>query len=479
MKIKKGYHKYAIRDISLEIKTGKTPPSYEDVYYTNGNINWYTPADIVGTSILGNSLKKITQTALDKKVAITYSPNTVLITCIGEIGRVGILTNSSSSNQQITGVLVNENIVTHRYFYYWLKRNQSLLKHYSNYAVIPILNNRILGNIPIYLPKIEIQNKTVSQLDFIQSIIDKRKRTIAILEEIKISTFLEIFGDPVTNPKKWEKIKIHSFVTSIKAGKSEVGINRPKEETEIGVLKISSVTYGDFKPEQNKAILNKNIEINKLIFPKKGDLLISRANTKELIGATSIVDKDYDDVFLPDKIWKLDLNLKIVTSLYLHSIFSNRKWRMFYTKDSTGAGGSMFNISQDKFKSIAIPIPNMEFQKEYEKKIGKINNYQKVLRQILVILETLYKLILQDVFNEKEVVNEKELFEDLVKTFTKKDYLDNKKRILYLIEALNSNKFKDYESYEVARNSAFDLLNDKKISQTYDEIEQKIKLINS
>lgn len=476
MKIKEGYHKYTIRDISIEIKTGKTPPTNEDVYYTNGDVNWYTPTDFVGTSILENSIKKITQAALNKKVAIIFKPNTVLITCIGEIGKVGILSNSASSNQQITGVLVNENIISHRYFYYWLKRNKDLLKHYSNYAVIPILNNNILGNIPIYLPEIEIQNKAVSQLDLMQSLIDLRKRMITILNKMVKSTFLEMFGDPVTNSKRLKTAQLQSIIISIKAGKSFVGLSRAKEENEIGVLKISSVTYGDFNPQENKTISNKNININELIFPRKGDLLITRANTKELIGATSIVDKDYDDVFLPDKIWKLSLNHKKVIPLYIHTIFSNKEWRMFYTKDSTGSGGSMFNISQEIFKNIKIPLPDIDSQKEYEKRVERITNYKNLLIQSLEILETLYYSILQDVFNEKEVLNENDLFSDLVKTFTKKDYLDNNKRISYLVEALNCNKLKDHESYEIARNSAFDLLNDKVISQSYDEIEEQIKL---
>lgn len=474
------YEKYTIREISLEIKTGKTPPTSQDIYYKNGDIEWFTPGDFsTNNSILNIANKKISSIAIKTSNAPLYRPQTVLITCIGDIGKVGITQKEVSANQQITGIYVNEKKILPKFFYYWLRRNQNLLKYYSNYAIIPILNNSILSNIPIFVPNLNEQNKIVSQLESLQLLIEKRKKTIDLLDKIIRAKFLEMFGDPVTNSKNWTTKKLDRVILSINAGKSITGINRPKEGEEIGVLKVSAVTYGDFKPEKNKAVINSKIDTSELIFPKKGDLLFSRANTKEFVGATSIVDNDYSDIFLPDKIWKLTINLNKISPIYIHSIFSNKNWRMYFTKESTGSGGSLFNISQETFKNIEIPVPDLKFQNEYEIFYYKLKNTKSKFLLSLQSLEALFQSIQQKVFRGEDVFSEEEVFNELLKTFEVKDFLDKKKRINYLVKSLKNNTLEDLNIYEKAKTISFELLNREEINQEYDSIQKELLLKNS
>lgn len=465
MKIKNGYYKYIIREISVEIKTGKTPPSFEEVYYTNGNIDWYTPADIGSSSILNTSSKKITQAALDKKVAFTYKPNTVLITCIGEIGRVGILSNSSSSNQQITGILVNEKIVSHKYFYYWLKRNQNLLKHYSNYAVIPILNNSILENIPIYLPGLEIQNKTVSQLDLIQLFIDKRRQTIDLLDNIIQATFLSMFNEPLKKSNKIKKESLHNL------GDWQSGGTPPRNKPEYFEGDISWYSSG----ELNEIFISKSKEkITKEALKKtsakkveKGSLLLGMYDTAALKSSITTIEASCNQAIAFAK-----LNENLCNTLYVYFAIQNVK--KFYLSQRLGARQQNLNLTA--IKNIEILLPEISKQNDFAKIISEILKQKVKLQNSLNILESLFNSLLQDVFNEKEIVNEKDLFEDLVKTFVEEDYLADKNRILYLITSLNENKFKDVETYILARNRAFGFLKTNTIKQVYNEELEKIEL---
>src|SRR5690606_37990958 len=93
----------SLGDIAEDIKTGKTPSTKYPEYF-NGDIDWFTPGDFNEEKYLNSSQRKISRLSLKDNQSILFEANTVLITCIGDIGKVGITRNSCSSNQQVTGV---------------------------------------------------------------------------------------------------------------------------------------------------------------------------------------------------------------------------------------------------------------------------------------------------------------------------------------------------------------------------------------
>lgn len=171
-----------------------------------------------------------------------------------------------------------------------------------------------------YLPSILEQEKIVSALNKGYSIHRKRQQAIKLADDFLHTIFHEMFGDPVENPKGWKKDKIKKGVLNITSGWSATGENIPCKSDEFGVLKISSVTSGIFKPEENKVVDCETIPASKkLIFPKKGDLLFSRANTRELVAAICMVHQDYDNLFLPDKLWSIKLNHELLLPEFFSS----------------------------------------------------------------------------------------------------------------------------------------------------------------
>src|SRR5699024_6191543 len=109
-------------------------------------------------------------------------------------------------------------------------------------------------------------------------------------------------------------------------------------------------------PSEDK-IKNKN-----LVFPTKSSILVSRMNTKELVGAACIVEEDYNELFIPDRIWKLEPNTKLINPYYLISVIQSQLFRTQIDRISTGTSGSMQNISQKNFKNLEIPYPNLDLQ---------------------------------------------------------------------------------------------------------------------
>ncbi|MFG0607563.1 restriction endonuclease subunit S [Vibrio mimicus] len=237
----------------------------------------------------------------------------------------------------------------------------------SSGATLPGVNASKLSELEIPLPPLDEQKRIAAILDKADAIRQKRKQAISLADEFLRSVFLDMFGDPVTNPKGWSRKEIKEGVSRITSGWSAKGDSRPCGQGEVGVLKISAVTSGEFKPKENKFVEKHIIPEGKnLIFPKKGDLLFSRANTRELVAATCIVPKDCDDVFLPDKLWNIELSSEELMPEYFHMLLQDDKFKETLTSQATGSSGSMLNISKQKFETTLAPFAPIDLQMKFK-----------------------------------------------------------------------------------------------------------------
>lgn len=199
------FKRCVIGDIVDNLQTGKTPPTTREDYF-NGDINWYTPGDLTNGKLLNKSIRRISKVAVDEKKAIVFEPNTVLISCIGDIGKLGITQELSSSNQQICGIMP-KNVLIAEYLYYWFMYNKKYISDIANKAVVPIINSTRLKELKFYYPTQKSDQEIICKiLDKADTIRKKRKETIKLADEFLRSTFLEMFGDPITNPKKWPQV---------------------------------------------------------------------------------------------------------------------------------------------------------------------------------------------------------------------------------------------------------------------------------
>jgi type I restriction enzyme S subunit len=194
--------------------------------------------------------------------------------------------------------------------------------------------------------------------------------------------FLELFGDPVSNPKGWAKRKIRDLVADFQGGKSIAASENQENSGLNRVLKISAVTWGEFKPEESKPLPN-SYKPPKEHFVKVNDLLFSRANTTELVGATSLVFQAPDNILLPDKLWRFIWhNDDAQSQVFMWQLLSNKSVRNELGKISTGSGGSMKNISKAKLYDFEVIYPEVELQLDYEVKFLKLREQLSIIRDL-------------------------------------------------------------------------------------------------
>lgn len=236
-----------------------------------------------------------------------------------------------------------------------------------------------MKRIYIPAPSLDEQHRIADFLDEkcakIDAVIEKQKQVIEKLKEYKLSVITEAVTkglDPTVPmkdsgvewigemPEGWKLTKIKNFIKLIESG---VSVNAGQNEAstgELGVLKTSSVSKFVFDVHENKSV-NKDEE-NRVSCPVKANtIIVSRMNTPDLVGACGYVDKDYNNIFLPDRLWQVHFIDGIIVKFIWYYLRSNSV-RNYISSLSTGTSSSMQNISQGQFCNTLLLIPPIEEQ---------------------------------------------------------------------------------------------------------------------
>lgn len=246
------------------------------------------------------------------------------------------------------------------------------------------------------IPSSDEQNHVVEVLDKVTELIFLRKQQLARLDELAKARFFEMFGEISDNSMNWDCFTIGKLISTIESGWSGNGKQREKHTDEIAVLKVSAVTKGYFIPTECK-VLDDQHNIKKYVYPQKGDILFSRANTKEMVGATVLIKKDYPDLILPDKLWKIRFCTD-VNPIYMKHVLSTTTVRNAFSAASTGTSGSMYNVSMEKFKGVIIPVPPLPVQNRFASFVERVDQQKQTVQQSLEKLELMKKALMQEYF---------------------------------------------------------------------------------
>jgi restriction endonuclease S subunit len=218
-------------------------------------------------------------------------------------------------------------------------------------------------------------------------------------------------------PKDWKTGKIKDLVKSLDAGVSVNSEDRLVKNGETGVLKVSAVSYGKFLPGEHKVALIE--ECDRLtIYPRKNRILISRANTPSLVGASVYIDRDYPNLFLPDKLWQTEPRHDNFSIRWLSYLIASDDYRTMISSHATGTSMSMKNISKVDLLNIEIVIPPLREQCKIAEILGVWDESIDLLEKLIVAKYKLKQGLMQQLLTGK-------------KRFEEFEGSDNRRKTLY------------------------------------------------
>ncbi len=272
-----------------------------------------------------------------------------------------------------------------------------------------------LVDIPFIIPPLPEQQAIVSKIEELLSDLDNGKqKLITAQQQLKVyrqSLLKAAFEGKLTNkevkdgemPKEWSIKCLGDVLDKIEAGKSFKCDERTPNLNEVGVLKVSAVTWQVFNENESKTIFDKE-RFNKAYLVVKDDFLFSRANTLDLIGAVVIVSNIQRQLMLSDKTLRFKFK-SVVLNPYILSYLRSRKGRKEIQRLSTGNQESMRNIGQERIKQIEFPYCSLDEQRlivsELESKLTVCDKIEETISQSLDQVESLRKSILKKAFEGK------------------------------------------------------------------------------
>ena len=162
------------------------------------------------------------------------------------------------------------------------------------------------------------------------------------------------------------------------------------------ILKLSAVTYGDYQPEENKAMLHADEFVDNAEV-RSGDLLFTRKNTPELVGMCAYVYETPVKLMMPDLIFRLNTNEKC-NSIFLWKLINHDLFRENIKAISSGSAKSMSNISKERLRELKIILPPIELQQQFAHFVKKTDQSKLTINKSLDKLEMAKNAIMQQYF---------------------------------------------------------------------------------
>jgi type I restriction enzyme, S subunit len=390
------YRIMQIKDV-CETTSGGTPLRDKREYYDNGTIRWVKSGELKDGPIY-ETTEKITETGLKESNAKIFAAGTLLIALYGAtVGKLGVLKVDAATNQAVCAIFTSHQIDRDYLFYYLLKQRDHLIDSRTGGAQ-PNISQDTVRNLSIPLPPLPEQQRIAAILERADRLRRLRRYALELSAGYLQAVFVEMFGDPVTNPKGHKVKPLGELIRGFEAGVNYPPVSDQEEASEWRVLKVSAVTWGEFDPQESKPI-RPDIEYTDSVVVRQGDLLMSRANTTELVAAVCMVRQIPPMLLLPDKLWRIRF-LKDSKLLPEYTLWVLRQpgMRTIIGNLATGSSGSMKNISQEKAVTLPTPVAPIALQAEFSRIVQKHERLRAQQREALRQAEQLFGALLGRAF---------------------------------------------------------------------------------
>ncbi|WP_314218973.1 restriction endonuclease subunit S [Streptomyces zaehneri] len=190
-------------------------------------------------------------------------------------------------------------------------------------------------------------------------------------------------------------VSLGSWINRIEAGRSPMAEDTPAGEGEWGVLKVSAVQSGWFASLENKVVRNPN-HIDAAYEVALGDLLMTRANTEELVGLACVVDVPHPRLMLSDKTLRIVPDADVADAHFIALVLSTPAVRRQVRIAATGTSASMKNISQKAIRELHVPDVSLKNQRKTVSVISAARRREAQLEQQVAKLRTVQRAVIED-----------------------------------------------------------------------------------
>lgn len=323
------------------------------------------------------------------------------------VGRVVIFDEDNDKTyffNNFTSVLRPKEMLNSHYALYLMKdlyNKRKVLKYQNKTTgIINLKLNDYISNTKIELPSIDIQERIAEVLDLNQSLIDKKKEQIEKLDLLVKSKFIEMFGDPINNPMKWEVKKMKNISSEIMSGNTPKGGEQVYIDSGIMFLRSQNVW-------KNKLVLDDVAYIDQATHNKmkksslkNKDILMTktgRINTENssLGRAAMFLGKD-DSANINGHVYLIRLQKQIINEFVLY-ILTSKEYRGYIRSVCVG-GIDKRQLNKEHIEKFPIIYPPVKMQEKFVNYVKQVDKLKFEMEKSLKELEDNFNSLMQKAF---------------------------------------------------------------------------------
>ena len=374
-----------------EIVSGSTPDT-TNMEYWDGNIPWITPADLTGHQgiFFTGELRKITDLGYKNCSTKIIPPGSILYSSRAPIGHCAVTTFPLCTNQGFKNLIPNRKL-NPIYGYFALKYFTPQIEFLGRGATFTEINKELFENVCIPLPPLPEQQRIAAILQKADRLRRLRRYARQLSDGYLQSVFLEMFGDPKSNPKKWKKGRIDDISLLVTDGEH---ITPNRTFSGIKLLSARNIQNGyiDFEAGIDFISVEEYDRIKKRCNPEFEDILISCSGS---VGRVTTI-RTHDPFTLVRSVALIKPDKKQIQPYYLeHFLRTEYSQEMIerYSKASSQA-----NLFQGPIKELPVLVPSMSEQNRFVECVKKYYHTKKISIESDRQSEMLFQTLLQRAF---------------------------------------------------------------------------------
>ena len=325
--------------------------------------------------------------SIKRKEAI---PGDILMSVRAPVGSVNICNQKCIIGRGLSAIRSHSNLNNY-FLYYYLKFNEKKVASLGTGSTFQAITQTTLKRLEIPLPPLDDQIRIATLLSKVENLISSRREQLKQLDELLKSVFLEMFGDPVRNEKRWEKKKIIEFAC-VKIGPFGSLLHVSDYISNgIPLINPSHIVKGEIRPDSSLTITSTmfneltsyHLSENDIVVARRGEIgrcALVRDSAKLLCGTGSMfirIESGYVPDFLQFQIFRTSLKDLLL---------------------SKSKGVTMQNLNSTTLETLHVIFPPLDLQKQFAAIIHKVENIKSSYQQSLDELKFLYGTLSQKAF---------------------------------------------------------------------------------
>lgn len=379
-----------------QIVTGCTPPKKNPEYYGD-SFPWIKPPDLDNGMYVSESKEKISEIGRSKVRILPEG--SVIVSCIGIVGKVAIAKCEMCTNQQINSIIPNQDIANSKFLYYLITKIKPVLEKRASSSVVPLLNKSEFSKFKINLPPLPTQQKIVSILERAEKAKEWRKEADALTNDFLKSVFLEMFGDPMNNEKGWQVKRLEELSIKIQIGPFGTQLHE-KDYIENGIPLINPkhINDGRIEIDLKQTIAKEKYETLSNYHLKKGDVIMGRRGE---MGRCALITSKEDGWLCGTG--SLFIRPNETLNLY-YLIFVLRSSSFVRKLENDALGVTMMNLNMTTVNNLIIPFPPIPLQEKFASIVEQLESMKEHQKQSKQHIDNLFNVLMQKAFKGELVV---------------------------------------------------------------------------